>query len=333
MPVRAGHPSGHRMSSQPATDLSLERIATAARTIDPVFRDSPQFEDAELNAALGRRVELKVETVNPLRSFKGRGADFKMRSLAPGAHVVCASAGNFGQAIAYTGRSRGAGVTVFVPVGANPAKCARMEAFGATVRRAGADFDAAKEVARAFAAGDPAATFVEDGEDPAFCEGAGTIAIELLRTGPLDAIVVPVGDGALIAGIAVWLKAQRPQVRVIGVCPAGAAAMAESWKARRPVTVARSDTIADGLAVRVPVARAVARLVQLVDEMRVVDDAALRAAMRLAARTLGLVLEPSGAAGIAALAARPVEGERVVTVLTGSHIHPDHAPELFTAQD
>ena len=111
----------------PAVDLSLANIEKASRVIDPVFRNSPQFSDEQLNAALGRRVLLKVETVNPIRSFKGRGASFRAQSFERGQHAVCASAGNFGQAVAYAGRSRGIPVTVFVPEGVNPARKARME--------------------------------------------------------------------------------------------------------------------------------------------------------------------------------------------------------------
>ena len=109
-----------------ATDLKLENIEEAARVIDPVFLNSPQFEDEQLCAALGRRVVVKVETANPIRSFKGRGADYLFRKLDAKMTVVCASAGNFGQAVAYAGRSRGMAVEVFVPTDVNPIKVKRM---------------------------------------------------------------------------------------------------------------------------------------------------------------------------------------------------------------
>jgi threonine dehydratase len=308
-------------------DLSLARIEEAARVIDPVFRNSPQFEEAELTAALGRRVLVKVETVNPVRSFKGRGADFKARFLDPRQEVVCASAGNFGQAVAYAGCRRGVAVTVFVPVDINPAKLARMKAFGAEVRVIGADGDEAKLHARRHAEAAPGRLFLEDGEDPAISEGAGTIGKELLEAGAIDAVVVPVGDGALIAGIALWLKAHSKATRIIGVAAAGAPAMVESWRAGKVASV-RTETIADGLAVRTPIARSVERLRVLVDDMLLVDDASLLSAMRTAARTLGLILEPSGAAGLAAIAAHKIPGERLATILTGGNIHPDLAADL-----
>jgi threonine dehydratase len=113
--------------------LSLANIETAARVIDPVFRNSPQFVDEQLCAGLGRRTLVKVETLNPIRSFKGRGADFLMRSIPTNQKVVCASAGNFGQAVAYAGRTRGIMVEVFVASDVNPMKADRMKSFGATV--------------------------------------------------------------------------------------------------------------------------------------------------------------------------------------------------------
>jgi threonine dehydratase len=118
------------------SDVRLARIELAARTIDPAFLSTPQFFDASLSAALNRQVLVKVETANPVRSFKGRGADFLMQQLKPGQRVVCPSTGNFGQAIAYAGRRRGVEVHVFVPVGSNPLKVARIEAFGARIGRA-----------------------------------------------------------------------------------------------------------------------------------------------------------------------------------------------------
>lgn len=310
-----------------AVDLSLARIEEAARVIDPVFRNSPQIEEEELSVALGKRVLVKVETINPVRSFKGRGADFKARFLDPKQEVVCASAGNFGQAVAYAGRSRGIPVTVFVPEDINPAKLARMRGFGAQVEVGGADGDEAKRNARRHAEAAPGRMFLEDGEDAAISEGAGTIGKELLEAGAIDTAVIPIGDGALIAGIALWLRAHSKATRIIGVCAAGAPAMAESWRAGKVMTV-RPGSIADGLAVGTPIARSVERLRVLVDDMVLIEDGAMVEAMRLAARTLGLILEPSGAAGLAAIAAHKIPGDRVATVLTGGNINPALAMEL-----
>jgi len=312
----------------PSIDISLGNIEKAAGVIDPVFRDSPQYCDDQLSAALGRKVLVKVETANPVRCFKGRGADFKFSSLDKGQHVVCASAGNFGQAMAYAGRARAIPVTVFLPTDVNPAKRARIKAFGATVIEAGADCDESKLHARRHAEEGHGRIFVEDGDDPAISEGAGTIAVELLKAGPFDTVVVPVGDAALISGMALWLKAHSKNIRVIGVCASGAPAMARSWSAGHPVALGPTDTIADGLATRAPIRASVQRTRALVDDFVLVDDAAMMDAMRLAFRTLGLLLEPSGAAGLAAIRSHAIAGDRLATVLTGSNIHPDLVAKL-----
>lgn len=303
-------------------DLDLARIAEAAETIDPVFRDTPQYEDEQLAARLGRRVLVKVETANPLRSFKGRGADFLMRGLDPQRHVVCASSGNFGQGMAYAGRARGIPVTVVVPGGVNPAKRARVAALGAEVIEAGPGFDAAKNAALEYAAARPDRVYIVDGKEARVAEGAGTIGLELLRAGPYDAILVPVGDGALINGIGRWVKAHAPHTRIIGIVAAGATALAESWRRGEPVSIERVDTIADGLGVRVPVPESVRRMRALVDDFVTVRDADLTDAMRLAQETLGLVLEPAGAAGLAALTVHDLPADRVATVLTGGNLRP-----------
>ena len=179
--------------SNPQPRLSLDSIAAAARAIDPVFRDSPQYDCEPLSAALGCDLRLKLELLNPIRSFKGRGADwFLSQRLARGEHgaLVCASAGNFGQALAYVCRGHGVALTVFAATQANPLKLERMRALGAAVCLHGLDFDAAKDAARAHAAasGD---TLVEDGLDAAISEGAGSIAVELLRDVPESGRIGP----------------------------------------------------------------------------------------------------------------------------------------------
>ena len=212
-------------------DLSIDRITEAARIIDPVFLNTPQYADEQLNGVLGRNVVVKVETANPLRSFKGRGADFFMGSLEAGRGrtVVCSSTGNFGQALAYAGRRRNIAVEVYVPENVNPVKLARMQSFGARVTAAGAHSAASEAAARDHVAA------MRDCILPAIAEGAGTIGLELLRAGPFDTVVLPVGDGALITGVACWIKHHAPETRIVGVCASGAPCMAMSWRAGKPV--------------------------------------------------------------------------------------------------
>jgi threonine dehydratase len=287
---------------------------------DPPFRDSPQFEAAQLGEGFGCRLVVKVETLNPIRSFKARGAQAFIAELTGRPHLVCSSSGNFGQGMAYAARQRGLALTVFVDAPANPLKMERIRAFGADARVIDGDSDDAHRAARRFAA-DNGALLVVDGQEPAIAEGAGTIALELLRwPEPFDAILVPLGDGALLGGVACWVKAHAPGTRMIGVCAAGSPAMERSWRSGQVVTVA-PQTIAEGIAVATPCAAAVANLRALADDVVFVDDEALTAAMRLAQREIGVVLEPSGAAGLAALAihAARFRGLRVATVLTGGN--------------
>jgi len=301
--------------------LSVERIAKAITAIDPEFRDSPQFEPASIGQLFGCRLVVKIETLNPIRSFKARGAQFLIEQLSGRPHLVCVTAGNFGQGMACAARKHNLSITVFTNIDANPLKIERMRALGADVRTVGADLDEAHDAAKRFAA-ETGAMMIEDGRDVAIAEGAGTIGLELLRwREPFDAVLVPVGDGALIGGIGCWIKAHRPTTRIIGVCPARSPAMERSWR-NRAVTKASSATIADGLSVQTPFAEAVTDLVALVDDMLLVEDALMIEAMRLAHRDLGLVLEPSGAAGLAALLTHRerFQGQLVATVLTGGNL-------------
>ncbi|RFS83563.1 pyridoxal-phosphate dependent enzyme [Actinomadura spongiicola] len=311
-------------------DLDVARIEKAVQVIDPVFLNTPQYLDEQLSRALGgRAVTVKVETANPVRSFKGRGADLMLSALAPGTPVVCASSGNFGQAVAYAGRARGMPVEVFVAETVNPAKRERMETFGARVIAAGTDGTSAREAAAAHAERHPDRVYLRDGLQAAIAEGAGTIGVELTRgTSGFDSVVLPVGDGALINGVARWMKEHAPGTRIVGVNAEGAPSMRESLRAGRAVRIDRARTFAEGIAVVGPLEASVRRARTLVDEIVLVTDEAIAAAMELAARTLGIVLEPAGAAGLAAIADGAVPGDRLATVLTGANPRPEQVREL-----
>jgi len=291
--------------------------------IDPVFLETPQFVCEPLSDRLGMTTVLKVECVNPIRSFKGRGTDYLLHRLGPQpAGLVCASAGNFGQGMAYAARKRGVAMTVFAAVTANPLKVERMRALGANVILDGRDFDEAKDAAVRHAA-QTGAFYVEDGLLGPIAEGAGTIAIELGRMDePLDACIVPLGNGSLINGMGTWIKRYSPLTRVVAVCPAGAPAMELSWRAGKPVSTSDMDTIADGIAVRVPVPAALDIMRTAVDEVMLVTDEEIVEAMRWLHRDAGIVVEPAGAAGVAAIALRrdKLAGKRVAVPLTGGNV-------------
>ena len=311
--------------------LSLERIAHAATVIDPVFLNSPQYLVTSSSQQLDCRLVVKVETLNPIRSFKGRGADYLVASVHGRPHLVCATAGNFGQGMAYAARKRGLALTVFTAMNANPLKVERMRALGADVRF-GEDYDAAHLAARAFAA-ENRAQLVEDGRDPAIAEGAGTIGLELQRwPDPFDAILVPLGDGALLAGVARWVKAHHPATQMIGVCAKGAPAMERSWRSGRLQEVEGTGTIADGIAVRKPYPEPLADITGLVDDILLVDDDTLLNAMRYAHQDFGVVLEPAGAAGLGAVLTycKRFSGRLVGVILSGGNITVEQIQQWLT---
>ena len=311
--------------AQETCRVHLAGIERAAGVIDPVFLRTPQFVCEPLSDALDTRVALKVETLNPIRSFKGRGADFLVSQADPGSALMCASAGNFGQAMAYACRKRGIDVTVYASVNANPFKIERMRGLDARVVVHGRDFDEAKAEARRVAR-QTGVRFVEDGLDVEAAEGAGTIGLEWLAFAErLDALLVPLGNGAIFTGVARVMKARSPGTQMIAVQAAGAPAMVESWRAGRLVERESAGTIADGVAVRVPIAEALRDMEGLVDEAILVRESTILDAMRLVHRHAGIVTEPSGVLGIAALLENrdAFRGQTVGTILCGGNLTPE----------
>jgi threonine dehydratase len=306
--------------------LSLERIEAASRSIASAFLNTPQFLSETLSEQCSSDLILKVETVNPIRSFKGRGADFFVSNVTPNSNtLVCASTGNFGQAIAYSARKRKFRVIVFAAQSANSFHVQCMRALGAEVRLGGQDFDEAKEFAQAYAR-QHGGCFVEDGRDVAISEGAGTIGLELCRwPRPINFVLIPLGNGALLSGIGRWIKSKSPMTRIIGVCTVGAQAMQLSWREGKPVSTKSASTIADGLAVRVPIPEVLTDLKSLVDEVLLVDDETLIRAMQLLFVYHGLVTEPAGVAGLAAALAfkHRFQNSIVATPICGGNLSPD----------
>ncbi|MFC4172517.1 threonine/serine dehydratase [Microvirga sp. GCM10011540] len=306
--------------------LSPARVAEARPLIDPIFLGSALRTSRDLDLDLGMSLWLKDETENPIRSFKGRGTSlFVNRELGEPTTLVAASAGNFGQGLAHAAVRAGHRVVVFAAETASPLKIEAMHRLGAEVILHGQDLDAAKAEARAFAA-EQGFRFVEDGAEPAIAEGAGTIALEMTEAlSALDAVLIPLGNGALATGLGCWLKHHLPQTRIVAVAAEGAPCMAHSFVAGQPLETPAVDTMADGIAVRVPVPFAVATMRETVDEVLLVSDEAILEAMRLARRHLGCVVEPAGAAGLAGILTRRQDyaGARVATVLCGANLTPE----------
>jgi threonine dehydratase len=260
-----------------------------------------------------RGVFLKREDTHELGAFKWRGALAVLERLRE--DVVTASTGNQGAAVAWSAKRLGLRATVFVPERVSETKLGILRSLGADVHQVGADFDEAKDAAVAFAQ-EHGLRWFEDGSEEAQLDGYSHIGLEIVEQlgKPPAAVIVPVGNGALFAGVARGLPSG---VRRIAVAAEGAPVMYESWRAGRVVESDRCDTIADGLAVRVAVPIAVEWLRDVVDDFHLVSEAALRQSVtRLWER--GIRAEPSAAASLAAL---PLVSERpVVLVMTGRNI-------------
>ena len=273
------------------------------------------LERAPASIAGGRDVWLKREDVHELGAFKWRGALPTLERW--GSDVVTASTGNHGAATAWAAKRLGVHATVFVPEQASATKLALLERWDADVRQIGADLDEAKDAARAFAV-ERELPFFEDGIEPAQYEGYAAIGEEIRAVVDPSAVVVPVGNGALLIGVSRGLGAG---VRRIGVAAAAAPVMADSWRAGRVVESTSSDTIADGLAVRVAIPQAVEALQPAADDMLLVTEVELMRAVA-AFDDAGIRAEAAAAAALAALPQVTTDGP-IVLIVTGRNIDDD----------
>jgi threonine dehydratase len=297
------------------------------------------LEPAPAGLALRRSVLLKREDLHELGAFKWRGALPAVEKYqAEGADaVVTASTGNHGAASAWAAARVGMRAIVFAPLGASRTKLAQLERLGAELHVVGADLDEAKEDARAFAT-DRGLAFFEDGAEPAQLEGYGAIGNEILdqAAGPPAAVVVPVGNGALLGGIGLAVGARSPGILRVGVVAKEAPVMALSWTAGRVVESDRSATIADGLAVRLAVPFAVDLLARTADRMLQVSERDLAHGVAAFDRA-GIRVEAAAAAALAALPQLADVDGPIVLVVTGRNIDDEllarcrDEPERFPA--
>jgi threonine dehydratase len=270
-------------------------------------------------------VYLKIESIQPIRAFKVRGALNKLIRLTGeqrSAGVITASAGNHGMGVAYAAAVFSAPATVYVPETANPFKVEAIRRLGAHVVEAGRNYNGAYMEALS-AQKESGATFVHAYDDPEVVAGQGTIASELLsELADFDTVLVPVGGGGLIGGIALYLKAKKPDIKVIGVEPVGADSMYRSLQAGSIVALDRVNTIADGLAASAPGELTFQLAQRYVDEVLLVEETEMLRAIRLLFEWEHLLAEPAGAAALAALLYhhRPAPNERVVVILSGGNV-------------
>lgn len=315
--------------SEPSVPLEAIR-ATAARIAGRVHR-TPVFSSAAIGDRIGTRISLKCESFQKTGSFKARGA-LNNLILMPKAQrrrgVVTVSAGNHAQALAWAARESGAPCTVVMPEGASPIKAEASRGYGARVLLHGSvmeAFDKAYALER-----DEGLTFVHPFDDPRTVAGTGTVGLEILEQVPdVTIVVVPVGGGGLIAGIAAAIREITPAVRVYGVEPEGASAMRQSLDAGRVVHLDDHNTIADGLAPPMVGELNLAIVRDAVHDVVTVSDAEILEALELLMGRARLVVEPSGAAATAALLAGRIpltSDDRVVAVVSGANID---MPELL----
>jgi threonine dehydratase len=315
------------MSGSAGQTIDLARVEDAASRLGAYVRRTPTERSEALGDLTGRELVLKLENLQHTGAFKIRGALSRLLAMPDDLRaggVITASAGNHGQGVALAARLLGIAATVVVPTTVPLAKLTAIQRYGAEAVLEGPTYDDAHAAAEALAR-ERGLAYIHAFDDPDVMAGQGTIALEMLADGPeLDAIVVPVGGGGLISGIAVATKALRPGVRVIGVQASGSPAMAESFREGRLMT-APSSTIADGIAVKRPGALAFDVINRLVDDVVTVDDEAIARAIVLLLERHKLLAEGAGAVALAAVmeGRLPARLRRVGVLISGGNIDPN----------
>jgi threonine dehydratase len=303
---------------------SLTELREVRAALAETVKTTPVFSLGELSRRCGGTVAIKAESLQRTGSFKLRGSLSKLRNLdSDCAGVVAGSAGNHGQALAYAARALGIPCTIFMPKDAAISKLAAIDAFGAAVRQEAVTVDeciaAAQELAEA-----EGLTFVHPFDDPEVIMGQAGVGLEIdEQVSDVAQVVIPIGGGGLVSGVALALKQARPDVKVIGVQAEGCAPFPASISEQRPVAVGTPSTIADGIAVKRPGDLTLELVSKWVDEVVVVDDDAIAEAMVLLVERGKLVAEGAGAASVAALisgAVAPAVSGTTVAVLSGGNV-------------
>jgi threonine dehydratase len=306
--------------------ISLEDLLAARDRVKPVVRATPIDRSDSLSRIAGRPVLLKPEHQQRTGSFKIRGAYNRIAQLPDGTPVVAASAGNHAQGVALAAALTGRPATIFMPKGAALPKVDATKGYGATVRLEGEVVDDCITLAKGFAT-ETGAVYVPPFDDPDVIAGQGTVGLEILEEAPeAEAIVVPVGGGGLISGVAAAVALSPPDRAkpvVIGVEATGAPTMSKALAAGHPVTLDRVSTMADGIAVATCSELTLAHARAYVERVVTVDEEEISQAMLLLVERAKSVVEPSGAASLAAVMAGRVPGNGpVVAVLSGGNIDP-----------
>jgi threonine dehydratase len=322
-----------KLQGMPDSVPSLRDVLDARRVVARYLEPTPLRRYPPLDDLTGAELWVKHENHQVTGAFKVRGGINLMSRLGPehrAAGVYAASSGNHGQSVAYAGSLFGVAATIFVPRGANPVKVAAMRSMGATVIEHGADFDDARERCAETAA-ERGARYIHSGNEPLLIAGVGTETLEILEQEPsIGVIVVPIGGGSGAAGACIVAKAIDPQIVVIGVQSEAAPAAYLAWRERRPVSD-ETHTFAEGLQTRVSFDLPQSILTEHLDDFVLVSDDEIRAAtVRMIELTRTLV-EPAGAASLAAVLKlrERLAGKRVAIVCSGGNISPSQLRELL----
>jgi threonine dehydratase len=319
------------MTAFPVPDLA--DVLAARQRIAPYLRPTPLYRYPALDAIAGARLWVKHENHQPVGAFKVRGGVNLVSQLTADERrrgVIAASTGNHGQSVAYAADLFGVRAVVCMPEQANPVKVDSMRALGAEVVFHGRDFDDARQYCEKLAAGQRY-RYIHSGNEPSLIAGVATCALEICEARPdIEAIVVPVGGGSGAAGACVVAKAVRPSIEVIGVQSEAAPAAYRSWRARALLEDATS-TFAEGLATRTAFELPQRIMCERLDDFVLVSEDALRAATRLMIEKTRNLVEPAGAAALAAVLGSPgrFAGRTVAIVCSGGNISPAQLAGLW----
>jgi len=319
------------MSASPVPDLA--DVFAARQRIAPFLRPTPLYRYPALDAMTGARAWVKHENHQPVGAFKVRGGVNLVSQLTADQRrrgVIAASTGNHGQSVAYAADLFGVRAVICVPDQANPVKVESMRALGAEVIFCGRDFDEAREYCEKRAA-DHGYRYIHSGNEPSLIAGVATYTLEIIEAQPdIEVILVPVGGGSGAAGACVAAKAVRSSIEVIGVQSEAAPAAHRSWQARSLLEDTTS-TLAEGLATRTAFELPQRILWELLDDFVLVSETALKAATRLMIEKTRNLVEPAGAAALAAVLDEPARfaGRKVALICSGGNISPTQLAELW----
>ncbi len=308
-------------------------MLAARQRIAPYLRPTPLYRYPALDALAGAQVWVKHENHQPVGAFKVRGGVNLVSQLTEDERrrgVIAASTGNHGQSVAYAAAAFGVRAVICVPERANPVKVESMRALGAEVVLRGEDFDEAREHCEKLAA-EHRYRYIHSGNEPALVAGVATYTVEILETRPdIEVIVVPVGGGSGAAGACLVARAVRPSIEVIGVQSEAAPAAYRSWRARALVEDAMG-TFAEGLATRTAFELPQRILWELLDDFVLVSEDALKTATRVMIEKTHNLVEPAGAAALAAVLAAPgrFAGRKVAIICSGGNISPAQLVQLW----